>query len=149
MALSTSVDGGVTWQYYATLDNGTATKAEASDTYPTVIVSADQQELLTVWSTYCPRGPAARAAHAARAGRADGRRRAGAVGGSERGTGGEISTDSERGTGGESSTGSESGTGGDHTGEGGRAAAAAADADLIEPCYSTIKLARTRAPFVH
>ena len=137
MALSTSVDGGVTWQYYATLDNGTATKAEASDTYPTVIVSADQQELLTVWSTYCPRGPAARAAHAARAGRADGRRRAGAVGGSERGTGGE------------SSTGSERGTGGDHTGEGGRGAAAAADADLIEPCYSTIKLARTRAPFVH
>jgi len=58
MALSTSTDAGITWKYYATLDNGTVTKKESSDTYPTVIISADQREMLTVWSTYCPGGTA-------------------------------------------------------------------------------------------
>ena len=50
MALSTSSDGGLSWRYLATLDNGTTPGEESSDCYPTVIVAGE--ELLTVWSTY-------------------------------------------------------------------------------------------------
>jgi len=49
MVLSTSTDGGVTWQLFATLDHGKE-PGQTSDTYPTVIASGS--ELLTVWSTY-------------------------------------------------------------------------------------------------
>jgi hypothetical protein len=59
MALSTSVDGGLNWKYYATLDNGTSpTVAEGSDTYPTIILSGSGAELLTTWSSYCKGCPA-------------------------------------------------------------------------------------------
>lgn len=53
MALSTSTDGGVSWQYYATLDTGKLSPGsphETSDAYPTVVLSG--KELLTAWSTY-------------------------------------------------------------------------------------------------
>jgi hypothetical protein len=52
MALSSSTNGGVTWSYFATLDNGTSplVPGETSDAYPTVV--ATDQELLTTWSTY-------------------------------------------------------------------------------------------------
>lgn len=51
MALSTSTDGGESWHYYATLDNGTAVAPpESSDCYPTVLRVRDS--LLTTWSTY-------------------------------------------------------------------------------------------------
>ena len=52
MALSSSTDGGLTWSYFATLDNGTSplVKSETSDAYPTVV--ATEQELLSTWSTY-------------------------------------------------------------------------------------------------
>jgi predicted neuraminidase len=51
MALSTSTDGGVSWRYYATLDNGTSVAPpESSDCYPTVLHVRDS--LLTTWSTY-------------------------------------------------------------------------------------------------
>jgi hypothetical protein len=52
MALSTTVDGGRTWRYFATLDNGTSrmVPGETSDAYPTVV--AVGAELLTTWSTY-------------------------------------------------------------------------------------------------
>ncbi len=55
MALSTSTNGGMTWAYLATLDNGTdpgapAGEVERTDAYPTVIVTAG--EILTAWSTY-------------------------------------------------------------------------------------------------
>jgi hypothetical protein len=51
MALSSSTDG-VTWFYFATLDNGTSplVPSETSDAYPTVVAAG--QELLTTWSTY-------------------------------------------------------------------------------------------------
>ena len=50
MALSTSTDG-VSWSYYATLDNGTGTAPpQSSDCYPTVLQVGE--ELLTTWSTY-------------------------------------------------------------------------------------------------
>ena len=55
MALSTSTDSGVSWRYFATLDNGSdAATHETSDCYPTVIVHG--QELLTAWSTYSGHG---------------------------------------------------------------------------------------------
>eukprot|EP01047_Picozoa_sp_COSAG01_P019231 COSAG01_NODE_1064_length_11885_cov_7.744358_7_plen_505_part_00 len=51
MALSTSTDGGISWHYFATLDNGSATAPpESSDCYPTVLQAGDS--LLTAWSTY-------------------------------------------------------------------------------------------------
>jgi hypothetical protein len=65
MALSTSKDGGTTWRYLATLDNGTdATPnvTEKSTCYPTTIVVG--AEILTVWSTY--NGGPARTAHVQR-----------------------------------------------------------------------------------
>jgi hypothetical protein len=65
MALSTSKDGGTTWKYLATLDNGTDTTpnvTEKSTCYPTTIVVG--AEILTVWSTY--NGGPARTAHVQR-----------------------------------------------------------------------------------
>ena len=52
MALSSSTDGGATWAYFATLDNGTSplVPGETSDAYPTVVAAGN--ELLTTWSTY-------------------------------------------------------------------------------------------------
>ena len=52
MALSSSTDGGSTWEYFATLDNGTSplVPGETSDAYPTVAAAGN--ELLTTWSTY-------------------------------------------------------------------------------------------------
>lgn len=47
MSLSISRDGGDTWQYYATLENGTGI---GTDCYPTNIVVGN--EVLTVYSTY-------------------------------------------------------------------------------------------------
>jgi hypothetical protein len=57
MALSTSTDGGASFQYFATLDNGTSSAAaagERSDAYPTVVVdgTGTGTALLTTWSTY-------------------------------------------------------------------------------------------------
>jgi hypothetical protein len=46
-ALSTSTDGGESWEYYATLDNGTAiSPPQSSDCYPTVLQVGES--LLTV-----------------------------------------------------------------------------------------------------
>jgi hypothetical protein len=50
----------LSWQLWATLDNGTDPAThESSDCYPTVI--AHGQELLTAWSTYGGRGTSGRA----------------------------------------------------------------------------------------
>ena len=60
MALSTSTDGGASFQYFATLDNGTSSAAapwERSDAYPTVVVDGTGAALLTTWSTYGDRKP--------------------------------------------------------------------------------------------
>ena len=46
MALASSVDGGATWRYYATLDNGTG----YTTAYPTNVVRGT--EMLTAWSVY-------------------------------------------------------------------------------------------------
>ena len=52
MALSASSDGGRSWNYFATLDNGTAGPPlpQSSTCYPTVL--AQDEHLWTTWSTY-------------------------------------------------------------------------------------------------